>query len=111
MTTRVSKSFDWAEDRCFQLPSCQGWHSRSAHDRVQQENAVYATVFENGDPRLGSQLVMFYVLPLLDLIGKATGQPRCWRCGKIGPTCEVRTEMMKQPDGTFVRTVIYCGID
>lgn len=105
------KAYDRSENLCYRLPTCRGLHIHGAHDRVQEERAVYATVFENGDPDLGMRLVFFHILPLLDLIRMATRLPRCWRCGKVGPTCEVYTTMETQPDGTKVQAVHYCGID
>ena len=95
---------------CYKTPNCRGLHTTAAHDRVMEEHKVYATVFDNGDPGLGMHLVMFKVLPLLDLIGDALGEPRCWKCGKLGPYCGVNVTVEDGPDGP-VTTHHYCGID
>ena len=104
-------AYDRGADWCHKLPSCAGMHLTTAHERVQKEREVFSTVFENGDPDLGQTFVLFFVLPMLELIRQATGLPRCWRCGKVGKNCKVYNTMEPQPDGTVKRVVHYCGID
>lgn len=93
-------------DECTRLPTCRGYHASAVCERVQQERAVYATVTADGDPDAGMHIVMFRVLPLLDLVIRSDERPRCWLCGCLGSTCPIRHIVM---NGTH--TIQYCGLD